>query len=369
MGPHSPAAPYHCVSQEEIQRSSTEEHKMEIQKGTSNDPTLPMAVTVQITAKCNLYCSHCAVVSAATSGATWTKCMVDQLFAELGDRTPILDITGGEPLLAWEVVSLFGRRAATQKMLWGITTNGTLLTDRHVQDMLEMGIYAVKVSVDGLREHHDEMRGPGNFERALQAIRRLVRVGIPVGVQTTLSQTNRHEIRELVSIMDDEGVSSLILFPLMPLGRQAKMPTTVLRGTQLKQVVLETREISTNQLKIHMELPECGSLLEEMSKRECAQCTAGFMVHYTADGVAWPCPVFPLRLGALGEDTIDDLMRTVVLKTLRGREGILGSCKTCKAFTVCGGGCRAMAYLFGGNLHVADPFCWMNNESEPETGF
>ncbi len=334
-----------------------------------NDSTSPFesmlltSVTVQITARCNLLCTHCAVESSAGATTSWSEEMVSELFDQLGQHAPILDLTGGEPLLEWDILTSFGREAAARQMFWGLTTNGTLLTDDRIDELAALSIYGVKVSMDGLAPRHDAVRGAGTFTKAQRAVQRLVKKGVRVGVQTAVSRHNQEDIPQLISTLDDLGITTLILFPLMPLGRQAGSPEAILTGESLKRFILGLRAISTHHMHIHMELPHCASLLQESRTDDRAQCGAGYMLHYTAEGQALPCPVFPLSLGKLLDDPIDKLMQHPVMEALRSRADVGAPCNTCESFAQCGGGCRAMAYLFSGNLRGPDPYCWVTNES------
>ncbi|MFC1834914.1 radical SAM protein [Thermodesulfobacteriota bacterium] len=329
----------------------------------SLESMLLTSVTVQITARCNLLCSHCAVESSPRATTSWSQEMVSELFNQLGQHTPILDLTGGEPMLEWDILTSFGRQAALRQMFWGLTTNGILLTDERIDELVSLDIYGIKVSMDGLAQRHDAVRGSGTFAKAGRAVERLVKKGVRVGVQTAVSRHNQRDIPQLISTLDDLGITTLILFPLMPLGRQAGTPNAILSGQSLKRFILGLKEISTQQMRIHMELPHCASLLQEHPTDDKAQCGAGYMLHYTAGGQALPCPVFPLSLGNLVDDPIDTLMRHAVMEELRSRAGIGPPCSNCDSFAQCGGGCRAMAYLFSGDLRGPDPYCWLTDES------
>jgi len=333
---------------------------------TSLESMLLTSVTVQITARCNLLCTHCAVESSANETISWSQEMVSELFRQLGGHTPILDLTGGEPLLAWDILTSFGRQAALREMFWGLTTNGTLLTEDRIHELVSLNVYGVKVSMDGLASRHDAVRGAGTFAKARRAVDLLVKRGVRVGVQTAVSRENQGDIPQLVAMLDDLGINTMILFPLMPLGRQADSPESILSGQSLKRFILDLKDISTHRMRIHMELPHCASLFEEKTTDDRAQCGAGYMLHYTAKGQALPCPVFPLTLGTLFADSIDKLMRHAVMKELRDRAGIGPPCNNCDSFAQCGGGCRAMAYVFSGDLRGPDPYCWLTERLEPQ---
>jgi radical SAM protein with 4Fe4S-binding SPASM domain len=318
----------------------------------------PVSVTVQITERCNLRCTHCAVDSAPDRKPAWTEEMVEQLFDQIGNSQPILDLTGGEPLMAWPILHRFGAEAARRSILWGFTSNGTLMDEQKAQTLKALNVYAVKISLDGLRTSHERVRGPGSFERAVRAIRILRAKDITVGVQTALGMHNISDLPELIQFLDDDDVNTLILFPLMPMGRQAGNTRDVVRGTALRDLVLSVRGQTTRRLRIHMELPQCGSLMHAEEDNVSVRCIVGHMLHFTAGGEAWPCPIYPYRLGTLHDDTVLSLMDHKLQAALRSRDGILGACGSCRSFSKCGGGCRAVAFMSSNNIYAPDPYCW-----------
>jgi MoaA/NifB/PqqE/SkfB family radical SAM enzyme len=58
---------------------------------------------------------------------------------------------------------------------WGIVSNGIYLTDKCLQHLMAAGLHSITVSLDGLEDNHNWLRGhPESYARAMDAIRRLV---------------------------------------------------------------------------------------------------------------------------------------------------------------------------------------------------
>jgi radical SAM protein with 4Fe4S-binding SPASM domain len=88
-------------------------------------------------------------------------------------------------------------------------------------------------------------------------------------------------------------------------------------------------------------------------------CSVGYMLHINHNGDYWPCPIFPFKLGNLSCDSIEEVFNTKTMKNLRNRIQIIeGKCKKCSHLSLCGGGCRALAFINGGNLNASDETCW-----------
>jgi MoaA/NifB/PqqE/SkfB family radical SAM enzyme len=105
--------------------------------------------------------------------------VADQLARDFEPRSLAVVLTGGEPLCCPELDRLLERLQAN-RLAWGVVTNGWLLTEANVERLSKRGIASATVSLDGLREDHDWLRGrASSFDRAVAGIARLVRAQLP----------------------------------------------------------------------------------------------------------------------------------------------------------------------------------------------
>ncbi len=56
-----------------------------------------------------------------------------------------------------------------------------------------------QVSLEGLEEHNDEIRGAGNFQRVLSFLKSLRRFDIPAMVMLTLTRANLRQVLPLAA--------------------------------------------------------------------------------------------------------------------------------------------------------------------------
>ena len=193
------------------------------------------AVWIQVTGTwCNLRCTHCLNASGpldpwltpmATSDVE--RHVVDA--ARLGARE--VYFTGGEPFLHPRILDLLA--FALERMPTTVLTNGTLITERladHLADLATGARYSLEVRVsldDPDREANDRVRGRGAFDRALQAIVRLHRRGLPamltatdLGTSVNGEASHYERLRQLLLAA---GVAKprIKLLPLFPVGRTA----------------------------------------------------------------------------------------------------------------------------------------------------
>jgi MoaA/NifB/PqqE/SkfB family radical SAM enzyme len=125
-------------------------------------------------------------------------------FRELGMVQCHLD--GGEPLmhgLIGQIVDWLVDHGVAVSM----NTNGALVA-RRLPVVRKLSI--VKISLDGPRDCHDAMRGPGSFDRAMAGAEAARHAGIPVEFRCTVGRHNAHAIEALIEIA--EGLEIPVVF-------------------------------------------------------------------------------------------------------------------------------------------------------------
>lgn len=166
----------------------------------SPDPSLRY-LELQITDKCNLRCRHCYI--AEGGGNELSVPQIRDVLAEFEEMQGLrVLVSGGEPLLH----SGFGELNAMlpdfslRKVLF---TNGLLLTD----ELLEgLNVDEIQVSIDGLEEGHDALRGEGTFGRAIDSMRRSLERGFEVSVSTMVHAANLDDFTGLERLFRSLGV-------------------------------------------------------------------------------------------------------------------------------------------------------------------
>ena len=186
------------------------------------------------TLQCNERCFHCGSSCTAAQGDELTceewLALIDQVKADFGTSRIQLCITGGEPLLNRDFFDIMGY-AHEQGFCWGMTSNATLITPEVARRLAEVGMGTISVSVDGLRETHDRLRGlAGGYDRAMAGIQNLLDVGTfhAVQVTTVVNHRNIEELDELFKIMDGIDIDSWRVINLEPIGRALLHPDLML---------------------------------------------------------------------------------------------------------------------------------------------
>jgi len=150
---------------------------------------LPGRVWFYSTYSCNLACTYCLTESSpgvprrALDGATIVE--LTRQAAALGFTD--VGITGGEPFLSPHLPAVLAEVASMLPTV--VLSNGTLFNDVRLAALRPLAALPVRVQVSldsDQPDVNDAARGPDNFAKVVEAIRRLLDVGLGVRVATTL---------------------------------------------------------------------------------------------------------------------------------------------------------------------------------------
>jgi radical SAM protein with 4Fe4S-binding SPASM domain len=156
---------------------------------------------LQITDRCNLRCRHCYLGERERRDLGFGQ--IEKVLTGFEEVQGLrLLLSGGEPLLHprfWDVNEKLPGYAFRSVLL----SNGTLLSRETVA---RLRVHEVQVSLDGMREGHDALRGEGTFDKAAQAIDHLREAGIRVSVATMIHRRNLGEFDRLASFLGSREI-------------------------------------------------------------------------------------------------------------------------------------------------------------------
>jgi radical SAM protein with 4Fe4S-binding SPASM domain len=155
----------------------------------------------QITDRCNLRCRHCYVGDGLHQDLPSEKIFkVLREFEEIQGLRLLL--SGGEPLLHpnfWGINEILRDYPFRSVLL----SNGTLITEETAK---KLRVHEVQVSLDGMKEGHESIRGEGTFGKTLQAIDNIQDANIRVSVATMIHQRNLKEFDKLASLIQSKNI-------------------------------------------------------------------------------------------------------------------------------------------------------------------
>ena len=163
-------------------------------------------ITLIVTQRCNAKCMMCNSHENPTRPE-------DEMGPEVMEKLPeakFIQITGGEPFLRKDIediVRILIKKAGRVM----INTNG-YYTEKITELCRNYPQLAMRVSIDGSREMHDQIRGIPIYDKAMETIRELKEIGVKdLGISFTLQESNYKEMiplyRKAVDLGVDFGVS------------------------------------------------------------------------------------------------------------------------------------------------------------------
>lgn len=326
---------------------------------------LPRVISWNLTSACNLRCRHCYLNACAARPDELATEEALRILSEIAqvDRTALLILSGGEPLLRRDLDVLVAR-AAELGLTPVLGTNGTLLTPSRARELARAGLAGVGISVDSMTSGpHDRFRGvDGSWQGAAEGIRVAHEAGLEVQVQMTLTREGLEDLSAMTEMTRQSGARFLAVFFLVCTGR----------GQSLVDLTPEGYEGAIGQLgRLFLDgaavRPRCAPTFRRWLAQnegsspalstDVASCMAGkAYCRITPEGTVTPCPYMPLAAGSLRERSFGEIWREApVFHTLR-RPTLQGRCGRCEFQQVCGG-CRARAYASTGDPCAEDPWC------------
>ena len=210
------------------------------------DPVLPRLplheLWLHLTDKCNLGCSHCLFSCSGLSDAELSAQRALDLARQastLGCR--VFALTGGEPTIHPDfstiVSSILSLHPAAHV---AVLTNGTQIDDQwHEILRWPAERFHLQVSVDGIGDRHDRIRGQGAFEQLESMLPRLGREGVPFTVSMCPDAHTFEDMPRVVEFAAHVGATKVHFMWYLVRGR-GKQTSFVPPGELFEKLVAAT---------------------------------------------------------------------------------------------------------------------------------
>lgn len=310
-----------------------------------------------ITKKCNLSCLHC-YARLYENERELTIEEREKLAKEICELdVPHVSISGGEPLLLpdiFKIISILRDSGIDVS----IVTNGTVLTEEIVKKLNRFDVY-VYLSVDGIQETHERLRGRGTWQKVVKALELLHKENVQYGTVMAISNLNYEVADRYVEFVINYEPDSINVIPVMPSGRARESMTYV--DVEHVRTSLEKLHDVAERLGVNIRvwcLPCLHAYLK--SRRLVAYCCRLLrVIDISPGGRLLLCDVTnlevtrwtPGRLQTCVEEYFSNSLVRAVL------ENIPEECKDCPHVEYCRGGCYARAFLMFNDFRRRDPLC------------
>jgi len=307
----------------------------------------PKSVQWIATQGCNFRCIHCMVDAGKPLS---DELSTDEILSVVSDmvkmRVKSFAVTGGEPLVRKDVFEVM-RYAKENGMKISLATNGSLVF-KYKNELEELGLDSVMVSVDGPKDVHTKIRGKEtSYDEAVGALSYFKGIGVPVrSLSTTVCTLNVDLLEDMKDIVRKSGANYWSINILMPEGRAKQSEGLFLSTAQMRKLlefVAENREGYTIGF-----CSEAGYLGNEWGKKVRGTnkffCSCGWdACAIMANGDVMACPIFEDSkhvAGNVRKKTFEEIWNEG-FDSFRNRE-TSEMCQTCSHLSKCGGGCKVM---------------------------
>lgn len=184
---------------------------------------------------------------------------------------------------------------------------------------------------------------------------------INIRVRITLSKDNYKYLDYTLNELNFFKPDTVRISSLIPVGR-GKIEKTLNKDETLEalNIIKKYEKVYNLEVGIYRYTPNafCGGLKTSL--------------YITPNGNVYPCDMLYgikndslFKIGNIFEKNIEEIWFSEKANEFRNNENII-KCQSCKEFTLCGGGCRAVTYSYFKNFHEPVPYCSKKYGNEGE---
>lgn len=163
-------------------------------------------------------------------------------------------------------------------------TNGTLVDEHFVKELVRVGNFVLAFSIEGIGEATDMRRGAGTYDKVIKSIELMRKAGAGFGYSCCYHSKNIEDVAsdEFVDLMIEKGCLFAWYFTYVPIGKSAVMEL-IARPEQRKYMYDRVREIRDTKPIFALDFWNDGEYVEG--------CLAGGRnyFHINAHGDVEPC--------------------------------------------------------------------------------
>jgi GTP 3',8-cyclase len=299
---------------------------------------------VSVTDRCDFRCVYCMAedMTFLPKAEVLSLEELDRLcsaFVRMGVRK--LRLTGGEPLVRRNVMSLFrdlGRHLKTGALdELTVTTNGSQLA-KYADELADAGVKRINVSLDTLDPaKFTELTRWGKLDVVLDGLQAAKRAGLKVKINAVaLKGKNDDEVDRLIAWSGDEGFD-LVFIEVMPMGEigdaarlDQYLPLSLLRAQIAKKWTLDETDYRTGGPARYFTVKETGRRLGFITPLTHNFCESCNRVRLTCTGTLYMCLGqndaadlrAPLRASA-DDAALDAAIREAISRKPKGHDFVI----------------------------------------------
>ena len=318
-------------------------------------------IQINITNACNLKCIHCCRHDVLSKKSRYMsleeiKLVLDkfeiiQSKMNLYNDIKWIHISGGECTLHPEFFDIMEYVISKFEKI-KILTNLTFLND----DLLSFykkykEKLIIQVSIDGVEETHDKIRGRGMFQKSFNNIKTLLEHDINVTIKFTSNNLNYKEFDSVYELMSSLGIDDISC------QRYIDQHNNFLRPLNYEETMVYYKQLLNKPFKNPpMFIDTCNSIYN---------CDIGkaFLVHENGDMPI--CRHIPILYANAITDSVDDIISGMKVGRLKSSI-IPKECMKCKKSIHCLGGTKCLSYAEFETFDKKDILCNIKNKIDKQ---
>jgi len=250
---------------------------------------------IELTDNCNFRCRMCYMgseIQKTTHHAL--KAGEFRKILDLLEKDGVIELTltGGEPFLNPDILEILAMLRG-KNFFTVINTNGSVLSEKILKELLEVRVCSMEISVYGFSEEvYERITGRREFAKVLENIKKFTDAGLPLRLKYTLQRDNMQDVRAYKAYCLEKGLNhSVTRGELMPDVAGGRTNGQALSPAETEEMVL-AGVIELSEPDEHCEVSICKLAKSRLT--------------IDAHGNAFPCEMVRLNLGnILGADAHD----------------------------------------------------------------
>lgn len=316
------------------------------------------SVYIEITNQCNLNCKTCYNRSGLNRDrleiSTEKLEQIITLFSAYGAMRFL--ISGGEPTLHTDFNGVLNIIRNNPSLSFGIITNGTIHHSGLLDLINSQRNVTLQVSLDGSCEAlNAQIRGPGNFNRAINFVKRVHNPAQKPVLKMVITQSNIDDIENYYNLaLSMDCIPEFAFLLCSGNGSDNWFEKTV--SAQQKLKVINTIDRLNSLFKVQTPLPFCTNTCPYV------QSSDSISLCIKACGNIQPCHALYSDLFSLGNIfsfTPNDFEKNIntIMKIAQHRSQMDFGCQKCLLRDGCGRGCMAIGITLRGDPYSNDGNC------------
>jgi len=333
---------------------------------TSRPLSAPMEAHLQLTNQCDVGCRGCYTSATPRGGddewnADEWKRAIDVL-ADMGVFH--LALGGGESAtLPW--LGDVARHARDRGLVPNLTTSGQVGLDGLLDIAHLFG--QINVSLDGLDDAYEAVRGYDGFAKADESIQRLRAAKKQIGINVVVTRHNFHQLGALFAYARKRKLNEVELLRFKPSGRGRNTFSAMTCSDEQHRAFLPAVMDGIRQHKVRARV-DCSytpMLAHHEPSRELLEslmvygCTGGdFLIGAKASGEVTACSFAEPPRDQPKVDELDEYWaQKDAFPVFRTWRDAAEPCRSCEYHSLCRGGCKVVSSHVDGDPTAPDPEC------------